>query len=38
MLLQEGVPAGHIIEVIPDNIENEYLREPHTLFYEGLFC
>ena len=32
MLLQEGVPADHIIEVILDNIENDHLREPHALF------
>ena len=31
-LLDEGIPKDHIIEVVLDNIENDYLRNPHELY------
>ena len=31
-LLQRGIERNHIIDISLDKIENDYLREPHTLF------
>ncbi len=31
-LLSRGIPRDHIIDIALDNIENDMLREPHTLY------